>query len=248
MRQPGILDPTSKEVHLWTIRLAASEGNFSQCLSWLCPDEKSRAERFHFDRHRRAFVLGRGALRALLASYLCLKPTDVRLAYGPQGKPALADSSCSLRFNTSNSGEMAAYVFTHGCEIGVDIEQYRAVRDLASIAHRFFSPEEAAELLELPEAEKIPAFFNCWTRKEAYIKALGGGLSIPLNGFRVTLRPGVAARMVSLQGSEEAARAWTFQEFALAPEYAGAIAYRDAPRSMVVRAASSLDGLLGETN
>ena len=191
MLRPGRLGFNSRDVHLRILRLEASEDNFARCLAWLSPEETARAERFYFPRHRRAFVLGRAALRALVAGYLGMDAAEVGFIYGPQGKPALATvKTCSLRFNASNSGDLAAYAFTTGCDIGVDVEQHRALADLENIAHRFFSPEETAELLELSAAEKTAAFFRCWTRKEAYIKALGGGLSIPLDSFRVTLRPG----------------------------------------------------------
>ncbi len=231
-------------MHLWTILLEASEDNFARSLSWLSEEETARAERFRFDRHRRAFVIGRAALRALLARYLGLEAVAIQFVHGPQGKPALADPSCSLRFNASNSGSLAAYAFTTGCEIGVDVEQHRPLCDFESIAGRFFSPEETAELLDLSPNEKTAGFFNCWTRKEAFIKAMGGGLSIPLDSFRVTLQPGVPARIVSLDGSDEAARGWTLHHFDPAPAYAGAIAYRDQPRSIQAVHLLSLDHLL----
>jgi len=230
MLLPGPDGLQGREVHLWIVRLEASEDNFERSCSWLSADEIARAERFRFERHRRAFVLGRAALRALLATYIGIAPADVCFVYGQQGKPALADASCDLRFNASNSGDLAACAFTRGCEIGVDVEQYRRVSDLDHIAHRFFSPEEAAEVLGLSAADKDAGFFNCWTRKEAYIKAMGGGLSIPLDSFRVTLFPGVTARMVTLGGSAEAARSWTLHDFTPAAGYAGAIAYPDEPR------------------
>ncbi len=240
--------PDSREVGLWIVRLEASEENFARSLAALSKEETSRAERFHFDRHRRAFVLGRAALRFLLATYLGVEAAAVQFVYGPQGKPALApahkNASSSLQFNASNSGDLAAYAFTNGCEIGVDVERYRALPDFEKIARRFFSPEEAAELLELSPAETTSGFFNCWTRKEAFIKAVGGGLSIPLDSFRVTLAPGAAARMVSLGGSNAAARRWTLYDFAPAPEYAGAIAYPDEPRSIQTSPLVSVDGLL----
>jgi 4'-phosphopantetheinyl transferase len=249
MQSPGVAELSNRQVHLWLVRLEASEDNFARALSLLSPEETARAERFHFDRHRRAFVLGRAALRALLASYLRVEPREVGFAYGPQGKPTLADPECSLRFNVSNSGNLAACAFTSGCEIGVDVEQHRALHDMEHIAHRFFSPEEAAELLELRAAEKTAAFFHCWTRKEAYIKAMGGGLSIPLDSFRVTLQPGIAARMVSLGGSGEAARGWTLHDFDPAPDYEGAIAYPGQQRSVVygdpARPIVAADDLLG---
>jgi 4'-phosphopantetheinyl transferase len=238
-----------RQVHLWIVRLEASEDNFARSLACLSPEETVRAKRFHFDKHRRAFVLGRAALRELLAGYLGGEAGAPQFVYGPQGKPSLAPAFTSdvypLRFNVSNSGGFAAYAFTLGCEIGVDIEQHRTLHDLEHIARRFFSPEESAELLELPAAEKIAAFFHCWSRKEAYIKAMGGGLSIPLDSFRMTLQPGVAARMVSLGGSADAAEGWTLHDFDPAPDYAGAIIYPDAPRSLQTAPVVSLDDLLG---
>jgi 4'-phosphopantetheinyl transferase len=238
--------PDSRAVRLWIVRLEAGEDNFARSVAVLSPEETARAERFHFDRHRRAFILGRAALRFLLASYLDLDAAAVQFVYGPQGKPALAPmlENASLRFNASHSGDLAAYAFTSGCEIGVDVERYRALADLENIARRFFSPEETAELLELSLADKASGFFNCWTRKEAYIKAMGGGLSIPLDSFRVTLAPGTAARMVSIEGGHHAARGWTLYHFTPAPHYAGAIAYRDQPRSIQTRPLVSVDGLL----
>jgi 4'-phosphopantetheinyl transferase len=242
--------PDSSEVHLWIVKLEASEDNFARALCWLSADETARAKRFYFDRHRQAFVLGRAALRALLASYLDIAATEVRFEYGAQGKPALAPAlnkdTCSLRFNVSNSGNLAAYAFTTGCEIGIDLEQHRPLLDFENIANRFFSPDEAAELLELPADQKHAAFFNCWARKEAYIKAMGGGLSIPLDSFRVTLRPGVAARMVSLEGSGDRARGWTLHEFIPGPDYAGAIAYAAEPRSIHANPIVSVDELLAD--
>lgn len=227
-------------LHLWIVRLEASEENFARALAALAADEISRAERFRFERHRRVYVLGRAALRMLLGGYLGLEPAAITFTYGPQGKPALADAACSVRFNASNSGQLAAFGFTEACEIGVDVEQHRALHDLEAIARRFFSPDEAAELLALPVADRDAGFFNCWTRKEAYIKAMGGGLSIPLDSFRVTLRPGEEAQMISIEGSAEAARAWTLHTFDPGlPDYKGAIAYQASPRALQIRRVTS---------
>ncbi len=188
-------------------------------------------------------------MRALLGGYLGMGAMEIQFVYGPQGKPALTPGiqtqACPLEFNAANSGDLAAYAFTLGCQIGVDIERHRELADLENIARRFFSPEEAAELLELPAAEKTSAFYHCWSRKEAYIKAVGGGLSIPLYSFRVTLRPSLPARFVSLGGSEEAARGWTLESFDPAPGYTGAIAYPDRARSIKAGATISVDDLLG---
>jgi len=248
IRHPGRFHLDSREVCLWTVRLDASPANFERCLTWLSPDETARAARFHFPQHRRAFVLGRAALRALLGGYLGIGATEIQFVYGPQGKPALApglgNQACQLEFNAANSGHLAAYAFTIDCQIGVDIERHRELPDFENIAHRFFSPEEVAELLELPATEKASGFFHCWSRKEAYIKALGGGLSIPLDSFRVTLGPSAPARFVSLGGSEEAARGWTLESFDPAPGYTGAVAYPDRPRPLRARPLISVDDLL----
>jgi 4'-phosphopantetheinyl transferase len=219
---------------VWIVRLDASERHFMEALSWLSLDETARAERFHFEKHRRAFVLGRAALRGLLGRYLGLPAAQISFAYGPKGKPALADATTPLRFNASNSGDLAVVAVAEGCELGVDVEQLRPVPEIESIAARFFAPEESAELLELPEASRSQGFFNCWTRKEAYIKAVGDGLSAPLDSFRVTLRPDVPARMLCLAGSTEAAQNWTLHEFVPVPGYAGALAYQDRPRPLLV--------------
>jgi 4'-phosphopantetheinyl transferase len=230
------------DVHLWIARLEASENTFARAFSWLSPDEVERADRFRFEKHRSAFVLGRAVLRALLASYLRIAPEEASFTYGPKGKPALAGAA--LHFNVSNSGDLAAYAFTLDCEIGVDVEHRRRLLEIDGIARRFFAPDEVTELMALSEVERPDGFFNCWTRKEAYIKAVGDGLSVPLDSFQVTLQPGVPARMVTLDGSTAAAERWTLHAFTPAPDYAGAIAYRDLERPLTVHPLAAVDELL----
>jgi 4'-phosphopantetheinyl transferase len=244
MRQ---LELSPREVHLWIVRLEAVEDNFARAFSWLSPDETDRAARFRFEKHRRAYVLGRAVLRALTANYLHIAPTDVTFTYGPKGKPALAGARCPLCFNVSNSGDLAAYAFTLDCEIGVDVEHRRRMVDIEPIARRFFAPAEVEELMGLPETDRQEGFFNCWTRKEAYIKALGDGLSVPLDSFQVTLQPGVPARMIRLDGSAEAAEHWTLHAFTPAPDYAGAIAYRDRERPLTLQPLCTVDELIGRS-
>jgi 4'-phosphopantetheinyl transferase len=223
----------SAPIRVSAVQLEASHHHYIQCLSWLSPDENARAERFHFGEHRRAFVLGRGVLRTLLGGLLAMPPAQIPFAYGPKGKPGLADSSFPIRFNASNSGNFAVYAFTEGCDIGIDVEQVRPIPEIEHIAERFFAPQETSELMALPEQDRPQAFFNCWTRKEAYIKAVGDGLSVPLDSFRVTLRPGAAAEMLCLGGSIEAAKNWTMHDFAPAPGFVGAIAYAGRSREIV---------------
>ncbi len=234
-----------RQLYVFAVQLEASEACFSRCLAWLSADEQARAARFHFDRHRRAFVLGRAVLRALLGSVLKMPPAEIRFCYGPKGKPGLADSRGPLRFNSSNSGNLAAYAFTAGSDLGIDVEALRPIPEMERIAARFFAPEEASELLSLPESDRTQAFFNCWTRKEAYIKAVGDGMSIPLGSFRVTLRPGERAEMLSLEGSAEAAQAWTLDQFAPAAGFVGAVAYPDQRRALLVEPLRTAEEMLG---
>jgi 4'-phosphopantetheinyl transferase len=231
-------------VRVWAVDLQTTESSLARCLAWLDAGEKERAGRFHFDEHRQAFILGRGVLRALLGRFLEAPAAEIQFVYGPKGKPALANSSSPLRFNVSNTGRLAVYAFTEDCELGIDVERIHPIPQMEDIAARFFSAAEAAELSELPESDRPQAFFNCWTRKEAYIKAVGDGLSVPLDSFRVTLRPGAAARMLCLDGSVEAAQGWTLQDFRPGPDAVGALAYPGRPRPLVLRPLVAAEELL----
>jgi 4'-phosphopantetheinyl transferase len=209
----------------------------------LAPAELARAARFRVDHLRRSFVLARGALRALLAGYLRTSASGIEFKYGAKGKPSLAMASIS--FNASHSGSLAVFAFACGAEIGVDVERIRPMQEMQGIADHFFCPEEAAELMSLLPEERERAFFLCWTRKEAYIKALGDGLSIALNGFRVTMRPDQPARFIHLRGNTIAAKDWTLHDLQLTSNYAAALAYRDAERPVAIFTVTDPVALLG---
>src|SRR5581483_3578226 len=194
-----------RTVHVWPVRTVASIAVVARLELALAPDERDRAARFRFDRLRHSFVLARGALRILLGRYLNVSPASIQFTYNSKGKPALAAPTC-LNFNASHSGDLTVFAFTAGCEIGVDVEQIRPLPGMQNIANRFFNSKEATELMSLHANQRKRAFFLCWTRKEAYIKAIGEGLSAPLNGFRVTIQPRQPARFIHLAGDEEA---WT---------------------------------------
>ncbi|MCA8962447.1 MAG: 4'-phosphopantetheinyl transferase superfamily protein, partial [Planctomycetes bacterium] len=142
----------------------------------------------------RRFIAGRALLRGGLALYLALAPWDVELDYGEQGKPRLREGR-GLEFNLSHSGDIAMLA-VGARRLGVDVERRRTSRDLDAIARRYFSPPEVDEYQSLPKSERLPAFYRCWARKEAYLKARGGGLTTPLDQFAVTLLPGVASEIV----------------------------------------------------
>lgn len=217
------LELPAGEVHIWSVRLDPPAERVEALGRSLSQDEHDRANRFRFDRHRRQYVVGRGALRSLLAAYTGTRPELVRFTYGPRGKPFLEGSS-DLFFNLSNSDEMALVGFVRGREIGMDIEFLKPMPDCEQIAERFFSESERVVLRGIPKESKEEAFFNCWTRKEAYLKAVGEGLAAPLDSFDVTLAPGEPPRMLTLRGDAEAASRWWLEHFRLSPEYIGALA------------------------
>jgi len=227
------LELVGRLVHVWPIRTVASNDIIRWLERVLAPDEKGRAARFRFDHLRHSFILARGALRILLGRYLNTPPASIQFKYGSKGKPTLAAPPL-IEFNVSHSGGLAVFAFTARCEIGVDVEQIRPLPDMRNIADRFFCPEEAAELTSLTANEHEHAFFLCWTRKEAYVKAIGDGLSAPLNDVRVTVQPGQPARFVHIAHDANDAKNWTLSDLDLAPNYAAALAYRDAERPVVV--------------
>jgi 4'-phosphopantetheinyl transferase len=161
-------------------------------------DEIARADRFLMDVHRNRFIAGRALLRDLLAGYLGLPPEAIRFAYNEWGKPALAPglAASDLRFNLSHSQDLAMYAFVLERDVGVDLEMIRAEVANERVAENFFSRWEVETLRALPREHQVEAFFNCWTRKEAYVKARGQGLSIELSSFDVSLTPGAEAKIL----------------------------------------------------
>ena len=223
LRSPFGLTLPPGEIHVWSVRLDPPADRVEALGRPLSDDEWARANRFRFDKHRRQYVVGRGALRTLLAAYLGTRPEQVTFSYGPRGKPFLAPRQ-DLYFNLSNSDEMALVAFVLGREIGADIEYLKPMPDCEQIAERFFSESERVVLRGIPAERKEEAFFNCWTRKEAYLKAVGEGLAAPLDSFDVTLAPGEPPRMLTLKGDAAAASRWLFEHLRPAPDYIGAVA------------------------
>ena len=160
--------------------------------------ERRRAERFRFERDRRRYVVARGRLRELLGERTGEDPRAVELVYGRNGKPALAQPG--LHFSVSHRAELVAYAFAPGREIGVDLEAVRPLPDADDIAARFFSRHENETYRGLAPRDRTLGFFNCWTRKEAFVKALGDGLSMPLDDFGVSLAPGERPEVLQIAG------------------------------------------------
>lgn len=187
--------------------------------------ERQRAGRFAFERDRRRFTVARARLRQLLAMRLGIHPESVVLNYGAYGKPALEGLSAEsdLRFNVSHCDDIAVYVFATGREVGVDVEYVRVMPDADDIAARFFSRHENKTYMALARRDKPQGFFNCWTRKEAFIKALGDGLSHPLDRFDVSLSPGELARILRVDGTPGEDCEWEIHSFVPWPGFIGAI-------------------------
>src|SRR5271167_91390 len=202
------------EVQLWRIDLEALGADESRWRKTLSSDELERASRFHFPRDRQRFAASRSLLRILLADYLATDPAAVSFSYSEKGKPSLggAYAGSNLKFNISHSGGVTLLAFTRDREIGVDVEQVRGDSDLKAIARRFFSPKEQTQLANLPGEKSVDAFFRCWTRKEAYIKAVGDGLSLPLDQFDVSFDAGDASALLATRPDASEARHWLLRE------------------------------------
>jgi len=192
----------------------------------LSGDEINRARRFVFPRDCGRFIAARGILRDILARYCDADPDSVRFQYGSTGKPSLARDSgpLDLRFNVSHSHGLALVAVTRAREIGVDVELVRPAVARERIAERFFSPSEAAVLRSLPEDRQATSFFQFWTRKEAYIKARGEGLAIPLDSFDVTIAHGELTRVIEIRDASVEAGAWTIADIDPGPGFEGAVA------------------------
>jgi len=237
MKPCGSTELSERSIHVWTLRIRSSGLSAREFEPILASDEKQRAGRIHFGSLRDSFVVTRGVLRCLLGRYLDLDPSSIQFNYGPKGKPALA-SGAFVDFNIAHSANMAVFAFTVNCRIGIDVEQIKPLPETYDIATRFFCLEEAAEIMSLPPSERETAFFRCWTRKEAYIKALGEGLSAPLNSFRVKVTPNESAALLHFANDTSTTEAWTLHDLSIASGYIAALAYQDRPRAISVLSVS----------
>ena len=224
--RPGPTKPELDEntVHVWSAVLDAPRERLDYYGSLLAEDERERAARFHFERDRNRYIAGRGILRVLLGRYLSRSSDKVVISYSEYGKPILSNNE--LQFNLAHSGDLVLFAFCLHDDVGVDVEAERDLSDALALGRRFFSPGERDTLQSLAEAQQVPAFFRCWSRKEAFIKAVGEGLSYPLDAFDVTLAPGEEARLLSIRGSAAEAGKWSLFSLALPQSYYGAVAVK----------------------
>lgn len=216
--RPGSVDLPPGDVHIWAVPLHGDAESYGALLS---PAEQHRLQRFHFADHRRRYQIGHGALRLILAGYLDEEPAALSFTQGPRGKPYLA--SRGPFFNLSHSGKLAL-IGVSATELGVDLEKVRHLESLTEIARKHFSADEFAALDRLEGAAREQAFYRCWTRKEAYIKALGEGLSMPLDSFDVSLDE--AGQLLRCRDRNDDPARWSLLDVSPGPEFVAACALR----------------------
>lgn len=242
------------EVHVWRASLQVPEAVLARLYATLTGAEQNRASRYRFPPDRQRFVVARGWLRAILGAYLGIPGAHVRFAYNPHGKPELEaaeNSDCmsagrrvirsagrskaapspprpalegKLQFNLTHSEDLALYAVSSGRRVGIDAEHIRPGFAAGTLAESFFAPREVTVLRSLPTRDQELAFFACWTRKEAYLKARGEGLVMPLDAFEVSLLPGDPPALLRVPGDPPEVRRWSLCELELGPEYAASLA------------------------
>lgn len=220
------MDLRRDAVHVWRTVTEVPASRLAPLYEALAPDERARAGRFRFEEDRRRFTVARGVLRSILARYLDVEPAAVEFRYGAHGKPSLAETVAGrdLRFNLSHSHGLALHAFAVGRELGVDVERVRPATDILGVARRSFSLAEVDALTSLPPGQRREGFFNCWTRKEAFIKAHGAGTALGLSRFDVTLRPDEPAALLRFDGDPGEAARWSLRALDAGEGYKAALA------------------------
>ncbi len=211
-------------IEIWLAPLDLDADQIWQCALHLSQDELLRANRFHFERDRRRFIVARATLRVLLGGYLDMTPDAIKLAYTLNGKPFVADDPAGLQFNVSHAHERALYAVSRNCALGVDIEYLNSDLDYSGLAERFFTRREYAALQRIPASGRKRAFLACWTRKEAVIKATGDGLSMPLDRFEVTVEADIEPRIVAFAAGPQQIPDWKLYATDVGNDYVATVA------------------------
>jgi len=226
---PQHLVLSDNEVHIWRAFLNRPEADVADLSRLLSPDEIERAGKFRFQKDRDHFITARGTLRKILGIYLKTAPDRILFSYNDYGKPAISGEA-EICFNVSHSRELALFAFTAGAEVGIDIEYIRRDFVFEDIAEKFFSHKETAALRKIPEELKAEGFFACWTCKEAYIKALGHGLSRPLESFSVSFDSDAPDVLLNVENDPLESNRWNLNKLTPISGYAAAVAVEGEKR------------------
>ena len=220
------------EVHVWCGILDLSESLINKFMNTLSEDEQNRANRFYFLRDKNRFVAARGMLREILSFYLGGKPNTIQFQYSLYGKPSLhpyfnehisPPKSSEIKFNVSHSNAIALFGITKYRQIGIDVEYTKPLPDMDKVAERFFGFQENLKYQQLPKKQKLTGFYHCWTRKEAFIKAIGEGLSYPLDQFEVSFLPNEKPSIMHIKNNKVQGEAWSLKALEPSPGYIGAV-------------------------
>jgi 4'-phosphopantetheinyl transferase len=228
LRVPPVPQFSPSSIHLWEFPLTSPDPAFNDYAALLSADEERRAERFHFDRDRNRFTIGRGVMRSILGAYARKRPGDLLFDYSRYGKPSLRNAAIDIRFSVSHSGDLAMLAVALNRDLGVDIENIRQDVETDHLAERFFSPRERESLRALPAAQRVAAFFRCWTCKEAFLKAQGFGLSRSLDSFDVEVDPAHPARLLATRPDATEAASWFLHDLEAEQDYKAALAVQDS--------------------
>jgi 4'-phosphopantetheinyl transferase len=223
------------EVHVWFVSLQAKdEFQLHQLRTWLIPAEQERADRFLFEKHRDRFIVGRARQRQLLGLYQKLPPVEVDFQYDGLGKPSFRGSKPGegLCFNFTNSDQAGMLAVSRDLELGIDLERLRPLQNLEGLAERFFTAAETEEILAAEGQAQRELFFRCWTRKEAYLKAVGKGLTFPLNLVQVSIAANEPACILSINHDAAAAAVWKLQHLDPVGGHFGALAHAGQQQSV----------------
>ncbi|HQV93618.1 MAG TPA: 4'-phosphopantetheinyl transferase superfamily protein [Anaerolineales bacterium] len=212
----------SSQVDVWRVRLDVKPDSIQQLRATLSVDEIARASRFHFDKDQHSYIVAHASLRDVLSRYLQFETHHLKFSVNQYGKPFLPEHD--IEFNLSHAGDFALIAVTRERQVGVDVELVRTDIEIESLASRFFSSSELSELMALSPEQRVLGFFNCWTRKEAYIKARGLGLSLPLESFDVSLASDESTILRATRPEASEVHRWTLFSLDVHPDYTGALA------------------------
>jgi 4'-phosphopantetheinyl transferase len=228
---------TGSELHVWCISLNVSPEDLFYFTSLLAQDETNRAGRYYFENDRNHYIAARGLLRIILGGYLGTEPARIEFTYGPHGKPALnfASKEGVLEFNLSHSKDRVLYAFNWNRKVGVDIEYRIPMADMDDFAEQFFTPRESAFINSLSGDQKEDAFFKTWTCKEAFLKANGSGLTVPINQVEISLEANGTVELCSIGNDKESAAHWRLELFNPFPGYQAALAVDGKDRQIIYR-------------